>query len=325
MGGSTSVIRFSFVVVPVLGATGGAVMSWRACRIAAVTVVVFLACASASTAEAQRLSDEDFQAAVQQLGADSPDDRIAAVDILGRRGWRRRREISPRLRTMLRADADWRVRASSGRAIGRLSVRDAVPDLVRALGDPQVEVRVVAAAALWRLPDPTAVPALLELLEDDDDSARQWAALALGVIRDARAVEPLSRHLTDSAESVRTDAIRSLGRIANAAALPALRTFISDTDHPIDERLEAINSLASLDGPAKVNVLVRLLNDDERRVRLRVVRSLGQVGDALVIPGLRRRRGAERDNEMRAAIDEALEAIQTRARERREREASGGE
>jgi len=268
-------------------------------------------------ASAQRLSDDEYQAALQRLRSNDPTERVAAAELLGRRGYSKRREIAPRLRDLLRNDPDWRVRASSGRAIGRLGTRSAVPDLVAALRDPQVEVRVVAAAALWRLPDPAAVPALLETLEDSDAAARQWAALALGVVRDTRATAPLVELLADPSGDVRTDVIRSLGRIADISALPALRDYVNDDDRDMDERLEAVNAIASLNGPEKVNALVRLLNHDEERIRLRVVSALGQVGDALVIPSLRRRKAQEDEREVRAAIDEAVEEIRTRMRERR--------
>lgn len=264
---------------------------------------------------AQRLSDEDFQAAMQQLGSEDADVRLEAVETLGRRGWRRRREIAPRLRNLLRNDPDWRVRASSGRAIGRLSVRSAVPDLAAALRDPQVEVRVVAAAALWRLPDPAAVPGLIQLLEDQDAAARQWAALALGVVRDRRATPPLLRHLGDSSAEVRLDVIRSLGRVGDPSALQPLERFATNSGND-DERVEAVNSIASLDSPDKVNALVRLMRGDDAAIKLQAVRALGQVGDALAIPALRRERPAR--GELRAAIDEAIGAIQERAREARE-------
>jgi HEAT repeat protein len=271
----------------------------------------------AGVALAQRLTPEELQAAFRQLEDPSPDKRIEAVELLGRRGWQMRRDVAPRLQRLLREDPDWRVRASSGRAIGRLSVRTAVPDLVAALRDPQVEVRVVAAAALWRLPDPAAVPGLVELLSDRDAAARQWGALALGVVRDRRATQPLLRVLADPEGAVRMDVIRSLGRIGDPSALAPLRDFARTEGNALDERLEAVNSIASLDSPDKVNVLVQLLGDSEERIRLRSIRALGQVGDALAIPPLRRVRQAERSEEGRTAIDEAVQAIQERAAEQR--------
>ena len=265
----------------------------------------------AGQASAQRMSEEEFARAVRALADDSAETRVEAVDAIGRRGWRHRRAATPHLRRLLRHDPAWQVRASSGRAIGRLSVRDAVPDLVAALRDPQVEVRVVAAAALWRLPDPAAVPALLRLIEDTDPAARQWAALALGVIRDPRAVEPIASLLDDAEKSVRMDAIRALGRIGHVSALRPLRRFL-DSSHGDDEKNEAVDAIASVDSPDKVNVLVHLLDHESGSVQSRTIRALGQVGDALAIPALRRRRDAMRSPDGRREIDEAIEAIRAR-------------
>ena len=256
-----------------------------------------------SVAHAQRLDEAGMRAQFQRLQSDDPQVRLEAVEILGRRGWRLRREIAPRLQRLLRDDPDWRVRASSGRAIGRLSTRSAVPDLVRALRDPQVEVRVVAAAALWRLPDPAAVPALIELLQDRDAAARQWGALALGVIHDPRATQALLRVIDDPESAVRIDVVRSLGRIGDVRALAPLSEVAKDEAKDDEERLEAVNAVASIDSPDKVNALV-----------------LGQVGDALAVPALRRQRSQERGDN-RSAVDTAIREIQQRARAQR---AAGG-
>lgn len=276
-------------------------------------------------AQAQRRMDEAaYNQAVEGLSAADADARIAAVEAIARGGWRFRRQAAPHLRRLIRHDPDWRVRASSGRAIGRLSLREAVPDLVRALRDDQVDVRIVAAAALWRLPDAAAVPALLDLLNDSDATARQWGALALGVTGDTRATEALLRLLDDTAQAVRLDALRSLGRIADPAALPRLVAFIQDANRAEEERLEAINALASLRGPDKMNALIRLLDDPNTNVRLHIVNALAQVGDALVVPTLRRRRAAETVSAIRTAIDEAIAAIEERARERAAEAAAAG-
>lgn len=266
-----------------------------------------------ASAGAQQLSDAELAQATRALDSGAPNERASAADLLGRRGYDRRDAIVPLLRRHLRDDQDWHVRASSGRAIGRLAARDAVPDLVHALRDPVVDVRVVAAAAIWRLPDPAAVPALLELLRDRDASARQWAALALGVIRDRRATRPLLTLLRDPEADVRLDALRSLGRIRDASAGHALEQYAADATHASDERLEAVNSLAALDGPQKVDALVRLARHADAEIRTRAVQSLGHVGDALVIPALRERRSAETSGSVRAAIDEAIHAIEERA------------
>ncbi|MCS6799226.1 MAG: HEAT repeat domain-containing protein [Myxococcota bacterium] len=285
---------------------------------AVVTVLASAAMAFAPpspspVAVAQQLSEEELRRQLDALRSSDPSARVAAAETLGRRAYAQRREVAPALRELLRNDPDWRVRASCGRALGRLGIRDAVPDLVRALRDPQVDVRVVAAAALWRLPDPAAVPALLELLSDDDAAARQWAVLALGVIRDQRATQPLVQLLArESTAAVRLDVIRSLGRIGDSGALGALRDVARNASRPADERVEAVHAIASLATPEKVNALVGMLDEPDRRIRLRVVRALGDVGDALALPAVRRRRERERDAQIRTALDEAQAAIRGR-------------
>lgn len=257
--------------------------------------------------------DDPLRADIARLASTDSTERAAAAEALGRSGHRLRDEITPILRELLRSDESWEVRASAGRAIGRLGTRDAVPDLVRALRDERVDVRVVAAAAIWRLPDPAAVPALLDLLSDPDPSARQWATLALGVIRDTRAVAPLTALLADPEASVRLDVIRSLGRIRSEGVLAPLSSFASDEDHATDERVEAVGAIAGLEGPPRIDALVRLLDAGDRPVREQVIDALGQIGDALVVPALRTRRASERTAAMRARIDAAIAAIEARA------------
>lgn len=281
-------------------------------RFASLLAAVLLLATAPTLAHAQ-LTDQELERFRATLETGDTNARVAAADALGRRGAARRGDVVPILRRHLREDTEWRVRASAGRAIGRLAARDAVPDLVRALRDPVVDVRVVAAAALWRLPDPAAVPPLLELLRDQEPAARQWAALALGVIRDRRATRPLITLLRDPEQEVRLDAIRSLGRLRDPAGGRALEAFARNPEERMEERLEAVNSLSTLDGPEKVNMLVRMLTFEETPIRQRAVQALGTVGDALVIPPLRQQRARERDADVRAAIDEAVTAIQNRA------------
>jgi len=254
----------------------------------------------------------EVRAEMEHLHSTNAVERARAAETLGRSGHALRDEITPLLRRLLRDDPEWEVRASAGRALGRLGTRDAVPDLVGALRDPVVDVRVVAAAAIWRLPDPAAVPALIELLDDTDANARQWATLALGVIRDTRSVAPLLELLDDPVPAVRLDVIRSLGRIRNAGALAALETRASTSGAPNDERVEAVGALAVLDAPQRIDALVRLLGSRERQVREAAITALGQVGDALALPALRRQRTSERVPALRTAIDEAVANIEAR-------------
>ncbi len=283
----------------------------------ATLVVVFFAlgaaCLGTSPARAQDLDGPAFAAAMADLVGPDADARMAAAELVGRRASDRRSETVPLLRRLLRDDPEWGVRASAGRALGRLAARDAVPDLVRALRDPVVDVRVVAAAAIWRLPDPAAVPALVELLSDADTSARQWATLALGVIRDTRAVAGLTPLLHDPEPSLRVDVVRSLGRIRDPGALAPLEAFVRESGRGPEERAEAIHAIAGLEAPQRMDALGRLLDHSDRLVRQHAAEALGQIGDALVLPSLRHRLASERTREVRAALQAAIEAVEARA------------
>ena len=67
-------------------------------------------------------------------------------------------------------------------AMGALKVKDAVPDLIAALKDPDEQVRARAAEALWSLGPAAgdAVSALIPLLKDRNTGIRLNAAGALG-------------------------------------------------------------------------------------------------------------------------------------------------
>jgi HEAT repeat protein len=128
----------------------------------------------------------------------------------------------------------------------RLTGKEAVPALVKALIDPDVQMRRNAALVLITLagafeeeqPRPEkmdireAIPALVKATEDLDGAVRAWAAHALAEIGpDAKDAVPALIKLThDSDEGARNDSCMALGSIGPAAkdALPALRNALKD-------------------------------------------------------------------------------------------------
>jgi HEAT repeat protein len=271
------------------------------------------ALAQESAAEKAK-GEEAFKKALDRLKSSDAAERAAAADEMGRRGYRLRKEISDVLRPLLNNDPDSTVRAAAGRALGRLGVREAVPDLVRALRDTSSDVRVVSAAALWRLPDASAVQPLLDRLHDNEAAVREWSALALGVIGDRRATPEMVRLLGDSQRAVRLAAVRSLGRIGDPEGLKPLMGYIGAGGRDEEEKEEVVNSVASLKGPDKVLALVQLLNQAEKdeAQKIRVISALGQVGDVLVLPRLRRHVGDNETPTVRTAATEAIAAVQER-------------
>jgi HEAT repeat protein len=251
--------------------------------------------------------EEAFKKATERLKSSQAADRAAAANEMGRRGYRFRKEISELLRPLLRTDPEPVVRAAAGRALGRLGAREAVPDLIAALGDTSADVRVVAAAALWRLPDPAATAPLLERVKDADRSVREWSALALGVIGDKRSVPELVRLLGDPERAVRLAAVRSLGRVGDPEGLDPVVRYVRSGKRDQEEKEEAVAAVASMKGDGRLPALLSLLEaaEGDPAQQVRVLSALGQVGGSQAMPALRKH-ATGGPAEVRAAANKAI-------------------
>lgn len=106
-------------------------------------------------------------------------------------------------------------RIDAAKALGEQRCREAVPALVRVLGDREVWLRDAATEALGRIGDTRALEPLGERLRDADPMVRCTAAAALAECRDARAIPVLQQAMADPDEDVResvADALTSLTR-----------------------------------------------------------------------------------------------------------------
>ncbi|MET0285599.1 MAG: HEAT repeat domain-containing protein [Polyangiales bacterium] len=240
--------------------------------------------------------EEAFKSALARLGSAQANERAAAADELGRRGFRFRKQIADALRPLLSKDPDASVRAACGRALGRLGLREALPELTQALSDGSADVRAVAAAALWRLPEPKSVPALIERTRDEDAKVREWSALALGAAKDARALAPLIERLSDADRSVRLAAIRGLGRMNSSEALVPLQGYLTGATRDEEEKDEVVAAVVAIEGSERVASLLALYAAAASDVaqKRRLLSALTRVGDAQALPMLRKL-SSERD------------------------------
>lgn len=142
--------------------------------------------------------------------------------------------------------------------------RVAVPALVEASFDPDVDVRKQVVDALAGIGDESAAGRLASLLGDPDANVRGAAADALGAVGDESAVEPLLRTARDDAEKlVRLSALRALARLEAPAAVADLASAFSD---PLLCGAAYALLGASAD-PGALEVLVKGLGDPARSAR----------------------------------------------------------
>lgn len=176
-------------------------------------------------------------------------------------------------------DAWVRCRAAENLGLARPVAARAVPQLLRALEDPDFCVTGKSVDALGVIGAP-AVPGLLELLKDNNPAIRRNAGDALGKMPldlQSRAVEILLPDFKNKDEFIRGEAalrLTGMGRVAVPVFLAGLHD--GDTDLKL-RSLDGLEEIADT-RPETVNALLESLADSTRTVRLRASAVLGRLG-----------------------------------------------
>jgi HEAT repeat protein len=161
-------------------------------------------------------------------------------------------------------------------------VVEAIPALVKALGDSQQQVWFHSITALSKL-GPDAAPAIPELINDLREMRRRsvnakWyrSAYALGQIGEA-AVEPLLIACGHQRSSVRAGAAKAMEWIPEASAqtVPVLIKLLEDEDE--DVREISAESLSVLPEPA-LKLLTEAIHHESGETRKVVYMALGKTG-----------------------------------------------
>lgn len=164
----------------------------------------------------------------------------------------------------------------------------AVPALIGALKDPDVEVRRAAAASLANLEDPRAVPALIAALGDSDNEVRGAAASGLAALEDPRAVPALVGLLKDKSPEVRYHALAALANFPDGVPVDAILAALEDPNADIRQAaISLATSRAEHDDddesnntpvdPRFVAAFTRLLKDGSEDIRQEAVSGLGEM------------------------------------------------
>jgi HEAT repeat protein len=220
--------------------------------------------------------------------------------------------IAPRNLARLReyaADQKAEVRVAAVRALGFSGRKEAVPAIVRALGDESADVRHDAAVMLSLVPDRRAVSGLVKALKDEDEGVAAAAARALGIIGDPEAIKPLQEYFHSGRSSARSNGASALAGIGEQSA-QVLMSFLKDPDEDI--RVEAATAMSELRSPSTVPALLNALADKSPTVRTAAAGALAYIGGRGV-PGALRDRLSDPDADVRTEAARALGRLRDEA------------
>ena len=160
----------------------------------------------------------------------------------------------------------------------------AVPAILAHLDAPNIDLMERALVACG----PRIVPTLLRTLQEGrDNRIRENVVSALGELRDNCAAAPLLGLIDSGDEELRLAAAIALREIGDARVLPTFRKGAADAKCKF--QLVAIEGLGRLRDEQSVTLLLQLLRSDHDDVFLAAVRALGEIGDPVAIPALRKR------------------------------------
>ena len=180
------------------------------------------------------------------------------------------------------------VRLEGIQAVRRCDAAPLMRDMLRRMGDPNEFVRTWAAVAMSRTPQGAQM--LDDQLRSSSPRARALALEWVARIAGDRAVGAVGEAATHSDEEVRVAVARGLAH-TGAGGVPVLLTLLTDKAREV--RVAAAASLGDLGDNRARPPLVKALQDSYLGVRLAAARALGQLGGDESGPALRTLAGGE--------------------------------
>ncbi|MDZ4863405.1 MAG: M56 family metallopeptidase [Gemmatimonadota bacterium] len=188
-------------------------------------------------------------------------------------------------------DQDVEVRRAASRSLANLDDPRAVPALITALKDDDAEVRRAALSALQSLPGQVPVEAILTALSDGDTEVRQ-SAIGLAIsrmegdegIKDARLTSAILKLLGDPSTDIRQEALSAVGELGLKEVPSAVLSMAKDRNAEI--RQQVASALGRIGDPKGVPTLRDLLTDDNKDVRESAVNALSEIRDRSALEAL---------------------------------------
>jgi HEAT repeat protein len=185
--------------------------------------------------------------------------RSEILDALVRHG----STVTELLVEQLKAD-DPETRGAAVTALGRVRDKRAIPELTRLLGtDPELTIPIIAALTFIR--DPAAMDPLFSLLGTSDAAVRRAAVSALNALGVPEMVKRVVPLLEDSNPGIREAAVCIAGYFGYPECIETVFSLCRDADANV--RRAAIEQIAYLEDKRAATVLEEALSGDVPAVR----------------------------------------------------------
>jgi HEAT repeat protein/DNA-binding transcriptional MerR regulator len=163
-------------------------------------------------------------------------------------------------------------RLLAAQALGKLAAAEALPALIKATEDNDLEVVRRVVYSLGQIADASAIPRLLELLDGQNSQLDSTIITALEQVGKNN-MALLLPALTHPSQRIRQHIMEVLGSLADPAAVPALQAQYDDPNW--QQRFAAITTLGHIGRPEAEAAIALARNDEDPRVRALVRRLLG--------------------------------------------------
>lgn len=227
----------------------------------------------------QSTGEDGAEALIEQVGqARSTEERNALVEVLVELG-----DAVPALIKML-GDSRWFVVRNAADLLGEMVATRAQDALVNLLRHTDDRVRRSATNALLKLGTPEAVKTVYDSVNDDSPEVRMQVAAAISTRKDSKTSATLIRAIdSESDADVQLAMIAALGKVATPDAVQKL-VKLAEADNRLFRkkdsamRIAAVQALGEAKSPAALNALKDLAGDKDKDVRETATRALAQLG-----------------------------------------------
>jgi HEAT repeat protein len=226
-----------------------------------------------------RTGEEGADALIQQITqAQTAEDRKTLFEVLGELP-----DAVPALVRML-GDSRWFVVRNAADLLGEMVATKAEDALVGLLRHADDRVRRSATNALLKLGTPNAVKGIYDAVSDSSPEVRMQAAAAMATRKDGRSSQALIRAIEDEADAdVQLAMIAALGRVATPEAVQKLVKMAEPEGRLFRKkstniRVAAVQALGDAKTAAAVAALRELSGDKENDVRETARRALAHAG-----------------------------------------------